>query len=208
MISNKHNFAFLHLPKCGGTSFLKAFKNSWDDRRFKHGHPYLTTDKYNYILRRSPKIIVNLELSRFKLFTMVRNPYSRVVSAFFYLANNKLSFKEDRKIRDKLNLKHLDFKEFVKKSLLSVDYMHFNGIIDNYIQTEDLKKIDYIGKVENMADDFGNICKLIEQPNTKLLHVNKSKHLDYTHYYDEESKNIVTHRYAKDIDYFGYKFGE
>ena len=46
---------------------------------------------------------------------MVRNPYSLVVSAFFYLANNKLSFKEDRKIRDKLNLKHLDFKEFVKK---------------------------------------------------------------------------------------------
>ena len=39
--------------------------------------------------------------------------------------------------------------------MLSVDYMHFNGIIDNYIQTEDLKKIDYIGKVENMADDFG-----------------------------------------------------
>jgi hypothetical protein len=208
LISKKHNFAFLHLPKCGGTSLLRAFKKSWDDPRFKNGHPHLTTDDHNYILRRSSKIILNLEISRFKLFTMVRNPYSRVVSAFFYLANNRLRFRDDRKIRDRFNLKDLDFKEFVKKSLLSVDYMHFNEIIDNYIQYEDLKKIDYIGKVENMVEDFNNICRLIDQPNIKLLHVNKSKHLDYTQYYDEESKNIVTKKYAKDIEYFGYKFGE
>lgn len=208
MISHKYKFAFLHLPKCAGSTIMKSFGRCWNDKRYINGHPHLTTTDTHYSLHRSSKIRVDLDINEYKLFTIVRNPYSRIVSAFFYLANNKLRFRADRKIRNKLNLTHLDFKEFVKKSLLSVDYTHFNEIIDNYIQTEDLKKIDYIGRVENIAEDFGKICKLIDQPNIKLHHKNRSKHLDYTQYYDEESKNIVTQRYAKDIDYFGYKFGE
>ena len=65
--------------------------------------------------------------------------------------------------------------------------------------------MDYVFKLEdpNGMDKVFNDLKI---PKVKLPYKNKNGHKHYTEYYNDETRDIVAEKYAKDIDYFGYKF--
>ena len=66
--------------------------------------------------------------------------------------------------------------------------------------------ISFIGKLENLQKDFNAICANRGMPQQKLSHERKTSHKPYREYYDKEAKQLVAQKYAKDIEYFGYKF--
>ena len=151
-------------------------------------------------------------------FTTVRNPYSRLVSRYFYAQTRHIHKKQ---------FTNLTFKDFVvgghantpmNTSWVAKTAPHLKkllnkvGFFDNQVEwmQNDAGEmvVDFAIKTENLQEDFNIVCDKIGIPQRQLPHVNKTKHKNYTEYYDDETRQIVAEKYARDIEYFGYKFGE
>jgi hypothetical protein len=148
-------------------------------------------------------------------FTFVRNPWAREVSMYSYKQKMAHEWKHglakfSKKIPTDL-IQGKNCNEFIKKHPTLKDAImktHITSQYDFIYDKNGKQLIDFIGKLENLQEDFNTICDKIGIPKQKLPHRNKTKHKHYTEYYDDETRSIVAEKYAKDIEYFGYEFGE
>lgn len=176
---------FIHIPKTGGISVVTHIKKYLGSLN----HNHRSVNFYNLDLRQ-----------RNFIFTFVRNPYDRIVSAFYYLKQG-LAHKAENDFGKTL---HDNFSDFVKKDLIkciNINYLHF--IPMNFWLND---SVDFIGRFENIQEDYNYVCDNLSIPHNKLQVFNKSKHKHYTEYYDNESKQIVENIYQIDIFKFGYSF--
>ena len=66
--------------------------------------------------------------------------------------------------------------------------------------------VDFIGRFENLQEDYKKMCKMVGLPEMAIPHLKGSGSKDYYRFYNEETKQIVAKRYKKDIEIFGYSF--
>ena len=219
MINHKDKFIFVKLSKSASSTITNTLKNFYFDRDFeKTGHHHILD-------------LLNNENQSYFKFTTVRNPYDRLVSRYFYAKSMPWRHNEGERIsRDQFT--NLSFREFVlggaehtpmKTDWLDVDIdgnvnsrPHLKKLLDRvgffdnqieWIQSCNGKVlIDSVMKVENLQENFNSVCDKIGIPHQKLSRTNKTKHKHYTEYYDDETREIVAEKYAKDIEYFGYEF--
>ena len=201
IISHKHRYVCIDIPKSGSTSInhvllphtcvddIYSVDPKWVKKYNIEVKAELNQDIYRHatiaeILSFEPK------LKDYFVFGFVRNPFSRMVS--YYKFKQQLAIK---KISNKVNL-----NEWVKNNKIKSQY--------EYINTPHVINNIYIGRFENLQHDFNIICSKIGIPYQQLPRDMKTSHKHYTEYYDDETRQIVAERYAKDIEYFGYKFGE
>lgn len=181
MINHRYKCVFVHVPRTSGTSVECMFGVDMDMIGGKHSK---ASDIFD--------IIGKTRWEDYFKFTIVRNPWDRVISHFhqpYYHTINNLSGK---------NLKY--FLNHYKPA------PHESGVeCSDYIDRDDL---DFIGKFENRQQDIKHICDVVGLTNLSNIHKRRTKHKHYTEYYDDETREMVKNRYAKDIKYFDYEFGK
>ena len=189
-ISNEQSYIWFRIAKCGTRSVTNIFRNHTD------------IDQEGYNFKQFP-----YDYGKYFKFAIVRNPWPRMLSCYMNKIVEKVHTESRDSIRFTLNIQKPSFKEFLKivttEDNISKD-LHWATFHD----TAPLNELDFIGKLESLQEDFDVICDKIGIPRQELPHKNKSNHKHYTEYYDDEARQIVAEKYAKDIEYFGYKFGE
>ena len=151
-------------------------------------------------------------------FGFVRNPWDRLVSCFHskiltdrninnaYFKNgvsNALSgFSQFKAV---MNFK--DFAVEIAKIPDSDSESHF--LSQHKFITDESGKlmVDFLGRFENLEQDFACICKRIGLEGVKLPHLMKSANKkDYREHYDKNTKELIGERYDTDISMFDYNF--
>ena len=212
MISDKHKFIFVHTPKSGGSSIEEVLlkneigindvyfqKKFWADNlsiKLKKKFFIGKTDQKFAPQHYTTKMLKTEYSNKFKnyfKFTFVRNPWDKVVSEWLYF----------KKIDPEYNF---GFNESINNKSYGNKPYPFEE--HTWMQVEFASECDYVGRFESLQKDFNTVCDKIKIPKQKLPHKNKTKHKHYTEYYDDETRQIVAEKYAKDIEYFGYEFGE
>jgi len=209
MIDKERRFIFIHIPKTGGTSVETFFMPSERDRiRNIYGNTPLQSDnqahlKFYHLQIQYPR----LNFDKYFKFTVVRNPWDRVVSNFFH---SKREHRQDlRKFLGFGIWENFTFNEFVEKiQHLEKEHPHYDEQWSFLVDRKGRFCMDYIARMENLENDFMEICQKLKITDSKIPHVNKGKGGSYTQYYNDETKQIIAEKYAKDIELFGYKFGE
>ena len=141
-------------------------------------------------------------------FCIIRNPFDKLVSLFHA--------KESR-----LNKVEGIYKQKVEKSLKGCtgetvferfkDWIAKGVFIDRnkYMTGSDIC-VDYFIRFENLEDGIRHVCKVLEvpfEPKRIPRLKSKSRPVGFTlgDYYDAKTIDIVSEKYAFEIDYFGYE---
>jgi hypothetical protein len=211
---------YYFLPKVGCSS-LKAYvadvlemekDSAFPDSMLIHDRrlypfPFATTEE------------LHDKYARFFKFAFVRNPWSRLLSCY----KSKIRPKEFNNTYFKNGLPiGLQFKEN-----LFWGGMSFHEFVDSVCKTQDWEAdthfqsqyyqltapcgsfhIDFLGKLENLHEDFSLIQEHAHLPRIALAHLNQSHSQAYQAYYDSTLREKVAKRFAEDVALFEYKFGE
>ena len=143
-------------------------------------------------------------------FSFVRNPWDRLVSAYFYLAEGGMpTYKFDRLFSEKVVRRYDTFERFVMEWLDEKNmYKHVHFIPQAHFITDRHGRVglDFLGRYENISEDFQEVCKRLNL-SVNLEKNNPSKHTHYSSYYtNKELIRKVASLYEMDLSLLGYTF--
>ncbi len=213
IISTGRNYIFVHIPKTGGTSLALAL----EERAMRDDILIGDTPKAKQRKKRLQKLMprgrlwkhatladIDGILSQEKLpqmftFTLVRNPWCRMVSYYHWLVDQ--SFEHP----DVTLAKTLDFDGFLRDRSLQ-NRLAANPARTYMTDASGQERCSSYIRLEKFEQDAGPLFEHLGFQ-IKLPHVNQSKRpTDYRPLYSSDAQAIVARVFAEDIARFDYAF--
>lgn len=179
-------YVFIHINKTGGSSIEKALGIGLDHST--------ALEKYRQLGAAS--------WERKFTFTMVRNPWDKVLSHYHYRVHtNQTGLGENT----------IPFAEWLQRCYVDRDPRYYDQprmfmpqrqwLVDE----DDNLLVDFIGRFENLQEDFAEVCRRLSTA-AELGHAKPSSRGSYRDYYSPESEVLVADVFAADLELFGYRF--
>ena len=178
MINHDLKFIFVEVPKTGSSSIRSIIGRD---------------EQLHLTIAEIQNQVTKKQFDEYFKFGFVRNPWDRELSWYKYI------LKEPHHYYHKQFLQFVNFSAYLRERPLFPQQYYF-------LSNHGKNQLNFIGRFENLQEDFNIVCDKIGITKQKLPQKNKSIHKHYTEYYDDETRQIVAERYKKDFEYFGYKF--
>lgn len=218
-ISHRYNVIFIHIQKAGGSSIQRLFEQldpqlettiNIDEAKNRPKHCFASDIE---------EVIGREKFNNYYTFSVVRNPFDRLVSWYWMLKLR--SFEEENPdlietpgdkvnfaLIDELNKNAQNFDQFV-----ALPKDHRSGLFQrfffnqlDYVSNDKGVSVNKILRFENLADDFSEFASEVGI-SQELPHMNKTpRKADYHDYYNNKTRKIIEQRYQRDLDYFHYTF--
>ena len=182
---------FIHIPKAAGTSVATATLG----RRAGH-------------FRASEiRAAMGREFDQFFKFTVVRNPFDRLYSAYSFARQGST---ESGAVSN-ANLYQSDafrsFESFVEEWLAAQDLSKLNVIFrpqSDFVFENGALLVDYVGKTETMAQVAQDLSRHLGR-DIEIGHANRSgRSRDFMSVYSPTTLQVARRLYAADFENFGY----
>lgn len=147
------------------------------------------------------KVIGEKKFNEYYKFAIVRNPYSKMVSEYFY-------FKRKKRLQHYLAAdESIDFETFLRLCQTKPE-THWMKQKD-FVYDEGRLIVDHVGKFENFVNEYRTLLQRygLWDGTVFCLNVNRAtigKH--YTEYYSDKTKQMVEEMYREDLEAFDYDY--
>ena len=202
LISKPHRFIFVHIQKTAGTS-VSAF--------LEHNCEAVTDGRKHESAAEVRARIEAETWTRFFKFAFVRNPWDRLVSWFHHIQRHGYS-NGNNPFFDYLLDVGDTFENFVLHGDKTIETPWgarnlFSNQLDALSADGELI-VDFVGRFESLEADLEAILRRLRLPSVQTLQRLNAGEItpDYRDYYSERTRDLVSEKLRRDIEFFDYRF--
>ncbi|MGV6812642.1 MAG: sulfotransferase family 2 domain-containing protein [Brevirhabdus sp.] len=214
IISRGRGYIFVHIPKTGGTSLATALENRAmkDDiligdtpkavkrrRRLKDLHPAGRLWKHS-TLRDIAGVVGDEEFENFFVFTIVRNPWDRVLSYYSWLKGQSFN-------HPAVGLAaNLSFAQFLAHPQIqtAIKAQHYASYVTD---AQGVERCSLYLRLEQIDEDLARLEEALDMRIGPLPKLNPSdRSSGYREAYSRDTRAMIERVASVDIERFGYQF--